>query len=133
MKCSISLNWHIVTYQGQQCLFSKPSIQHVVIWWRNYLLTDFYWQWFVWKIYWFHNIRKEIMLRRWSFLFGLNIYLTIIQGLRMGSSISILTKKSYYHALSREMTQATWVKHVTCVRYLRPIDELIMYTDYLSR
>jgi len=47
----------------------------------------------------------------------------------MGSSISRWTKESYHYAMSCEITQAAWVKHGTFVRYLRPIDGYMVYTD----
>jgi len=49
-----------------------------------------------------------------------------------GGLITLLNKESYHYALSRDMTQAAWVKQSTGDIGLWPIDghnKIIMYTD----
>jgi len=46
-----------------------------------------------------------------------------------GDTISILTKESFHYVVSRDMTQAAWALHGTCVMYPRLVGKWIMYTD----
>ena len=47
---------------------------------------------------------------------------SVLKGLLMGCSISILNKESYHYALCHDMTHTAWVMQSTCGRDLWPVN-----------
>jgi len=52
-----------------------------------------------------------------------------LKGITYGAYISILNYESYHYALSRDMTQAAWIKQSTGGSGLWPVDGYMVYTD----